>query len=114
MAAGVVHADFSGPLAKAREGYRFFMVIVWYSFVLKKKSKAMAKVKAFLKHIERLGAVPVNHINVIRTDGGAEFLNKGFRRLVQNEGIWQEHTAVLTLTETASAILTDSGLLHLM
>ncbi|KAG6621391.1 Retrovirus-related Pol Polyprotein from transposon TNT 1-94 [Phytophthora cinnamomi] len=83
----ITEEDAGGPVSKSRNGKRYIMVVVWRDYVsaygLKRKSEAAQAIKQFLALIVRHAEVQASSINVLRTDGGAEFLNKDVRKLIQ-------------------------------
>ncbi|KAJ8552611.1 hypothetical protein ON010_g9934 [Phytophthora cinnamomi] len=85
----------------------------------------MASATTFPQFIARQARIPVNELATIRTDGGDEFTNRDFRKLIATNGVRHQHTApyrssqncvaereIRTLTEMASAMLIDSRLPH--
>ncbi|KAE8977851.1 hypothetical protein PR002_g24888 [Phytophthora rubi] len=105
------------------------MVVIWRNFArvygLKSKAQAAGKIDEFFSFVARQATVEPSQIKTIRTDGGTEFVNRDFRRIVAREGIRHQHfnphssfqnstaeRAIRTLTEMATAMMVGSALPH--
>lgn len=123
----LIHTDLCGPMSTVTPGgNRYFMVLIDdYSrylvlYLLKDKGEAKHCIKSFVRLVEnQFGRKP----QAIRSDRGAEFVNKELKQFYSDEGIRMELTAGYApqqngvaerrnryLQEMAVCMLLDAGL----
>jgi len=122
----LVHSDVAGPLVACYGGYRYYVVFIddytdWTTVaLLRSKAEVFHRFVEWVKLAERAFDAKVQ---VLRTDGGGEYVNKHLSTWTASRGILHHitppHTPELngkaerknrTLKEMAAAMLHGSGL----
>ncbi|KAI0509952.1 hypothetical protein KFK09_010552 [Dendrobium nobile] len=91
MPLAMIHSDVWGPApVTSSQGYRFYVIFVddfsryTWIFPLQHKSDVFHTFVNFKTYIERFTN---NKIKILRTDGGAEFVNLNFKNYLRSQGI---------------------------
>jgi transposase InsO family protein len=96
----IVHSDICGPMKNpTHQGNRYFITFIDdYSrrarvYFIKNKSEALDKFQEFKAQAENETA---ERIKILRTDGGGEYVNKEFKKFLNQQGIRHQTTAPYT------------------
>lgn len=125
----ICHSDLCGPFRRSIHGSRYLMLVAWkgylWSYFLRHKSDASAKMAEFLAQLERQLGVSSTQLKVVRTDGGGEFTSRDFRELCLKRGLRLQTShahspfengvaerANRTVCDMAATLLIDSKLPH--
>ncbi|KAK0576062.1 hypothetical protein LWI29_011265 [Acer saccharum] len=94
---GLIHTDVCGPMSiQARGGYEYFITFTddysrfGYVYLMRHKSDAFDMFKAFKAEVENQLE---NHIKILRSDRGGEYLSGEFQQYLIDNGIVSQFSA---------------------